>query len=71
VKLVIPRKTNWRTALNQLGDILHRYSGDVPVWILVEETGQKLKTSPDMWVEPGDYFYAQVKALLGPDCIRK
>ena len=70
VKLVIPRGTVWRTALTQLGDILKRYKGDVPVWILVEETGQKLKTNPDMWVEPGEYFYAQVKALLGPNCLR-
>ncbi|MBQ6948259.1 MAG: DNA polymerase III subunit alpha, partial [Firmicutes bacterium] len=70
VKIVIPRGTIWRTALTQLGDILKRYKGDVPVWILVEETGQKLKTNPDMWVTPGEYFYAQVKALLGPDCLR-
>ena len=70
VKIVIPRGTIWRTALTQLGDILKRYKGDVPVWILVEETGQKLKTNPDMWVEPSEYFYAQVKALLGPDCFR-
>ena len=70
VKLVIPSGTVWRTALTQLGDILKRYKGDVPVWILVEETGQKLKTNPDMWVEPGEYFYAQVKALLGANCLR-
>ncbi len=70
VKLMIPKGKNWRTALAQLGDILKHYHGDVPVWILIEENGRKLCTEPDMWVTPGEFFFAQVKALLGAESIR-
>ena len=65
VKLKVPYETDEAEALEKIKEIVLEHKGEVPVIIYFEESGKKLKTSQELWVEPNEAFRMRMVALLG------
>ena len=70
VKVVIPSGFTDQEGLNRFKSIARQHLGDMPVAILVTDTGHKFKPDYDLWVDPCDEFYEKLHEAFGEDCLR-
>ena len=70
VKLVIPSGYTDETGLSRFRSIAKQHLGDMPVAILVTDTGHKFKPEYDLWVDPCDEFYEKLHEAFGENCLR-
>ncbi len=55
--------------LPQMQEITAGYRGDTPIILYIEETGQKLSSNPENYVNPTEELLTKLKQLLGDDCV--
>jgi hypothetical protein len=55
--------------LPQMQEITAGYRGDTPIILYIEETGQKLSSNPENYVNPTEELMTKLKQLLGDDCV--
>ncbi len=70
VKIVIPAGYTDQDGLNRFRSIARQHLGDMPVAILVTDTGHKFKPDYDLWVDPCDEFYEKLHEAFGENCLR-
>ena len=70
VKIVIPAGYTDQEGLNRFRSIARQHLGDMPVAILVTDTGHKFKPDYDLWVDPCDEFYEKLHEAFGENCLR-
>ena len=70
VKVVIPAGYTDETGLAKFKSIAKQHLGDMPVAIMVTDTGHKFKPDYDLWVDPCDEFYEKLHEAFGEDCLR-
>ena len=70
VKIVIPSGYTDAEGLGKFRQIARQHLGDMPVAILVKDTGHKFKPDYDLWVDPCDEFYEKLHEAFGEDCLR-
>ena len=70
VKVVIPSGFTDQEGLNRFKSIARQHLGDMPVAILVTDTGHKFKPDYDLWVDPCDEFYEKLHEAFGENCLR-
>jgi len=65
VKLRIQSDFDEKEALWQIKEVVLDHKGTVPVIIYFEESGKKLRTSKELWVEPDERFMSEIHRVLG------
>ena len=70
VKLRVPDGFDEDQTLENIKEVLQSYKGNTPVIIFFKESGKKLKTSEQMWVEPSEEFVRDIKELLGEENVK-
>ena len=69
-KLRVPDGLDEEQTLENIKEVLLSHKGNTPVIIYFEESGKKLKTSEQMWVEPSEGFVRDMEELLGSENIK-
>jgi len=70
VKIVIPETYSEFDGLSRFKEIAKANRGDTPVALLVSATGHKYKLDYDLWVDPSETFYSQIRTAFGDNCLR-
>lgn len=68
VKLRIPKDMNEEIALNDIKDLLCRYSGDCPV--LIYGASKCFKVDTSLWINPSEDFYREIEAFIGKENVK-
>lgn len=69
VKIIIPESYTEFDGLSRFKEIAKANRGDTPVAVLVSATGRKYKLDYDLWVEPSESFYSQIRIAFGKNCL--
>lgn len=70
IKIVIPKPYSDEEGLAKFKAIAKQHLGDMPVAIMIEQSGNKYKPGYDLWIDPCDEFYNKVFAEFGENCLR-
>lgn len=70
VKIKVPKSIEEVRGLNIIKELILNNKGKHPVMIYIEESGKKLKTNKDLWVEPNQSFISAIEALVGKENIK-
>jgi len=70
IKVVIPDKYDDESGLSEFKKIAKKYLGEMPVAIMIAQSGNKYKLGYDLWVNPCDEFYNELFVSFGQDCLR-
>lgn len=70
VKIKIPSAMEESDTLAELRRLILLHKGDSPVMIYVENSGKKLKTDKNLWVNNSPEFLEQVSGLVGKENVK-
>ncbi len=70
-KLFIKIQKNANIDINkQICPILRRYSGNIPVYLYMEETGKKFVANRELWVQSNEELLDILAEVLGEHCVK-
>jgi DNA polymerase-3 subunit alpha len=69
-KLYIRIKREKNDVLNRIKPVLKFFNGDVPVYVLYEDTGRLTVASVDLWVTVSDTLINELKEIAGNENVR-